>query len=103
MNHAVSLELREDPAHRLDGENSQTSPATLRLTTPCRRQCRRSSKLHRIGEDCPIADTFLGAKIGLRLLCSSTQRGGIDLERCLTGTMLVTGIVTNGLNEPNVK
>ncbi|WP_164936921.1 hypothetical protein [Bradyrhizobium vignae] len=48
-------------------------------------------------------DTLLLAEIGLSLLCSSAQRGSIDLERCLTGTMFVAGIVTNGFNEPNIK
>ncbi|MFB9261585.1 hypothetical protein ACFFWD_00020 [Bradyrhizobium erythrophlei] len=48
-------------------------------------------------------DTFLLAEIGLRLLRRFTERSGIDLERGLAGTMLVTGIVANGLDEPNVK
>ncbi|MBP0110467.1 hypothetical protein [Bradyrhizobium vignae] len=83
--------------------NSRTSRAKVKLTGPCRRQCRRGSKLYHIGEDRPIADTLLLAEVGLSLLCSSAQRGSIDFEGCLTGTMFVAGIVTNGFNEPNIK
>lgn len=65
--------------------------------------CRWGSELQYIGEDCPITDTLLLTKVDLRLLSGSRQRGGIDLECCLARTMLAAGIVTNRLNESNVK
>ena len=63
----------------------------------------RHSKLHCVGKDGPVADPLLPAEIGLRLLRGRSERSSIDPECGLAGAMLVTCIVANGFDEPDIE
>jgi hypothetical protein len=63
----------------------------------------RRAELHGIRENRPVVDVLLSAEVGFRAPDRFGQGRSFNRKRCLARTMLVPGVVANGLDETHIE